>query len=58
MSTYAESFKKEIARVARKELKAELDALRKTNITHRTEIVALRREARAMTVRLGKVERL
>jgi len=58
MTTYADSFKKEIARVARKELKTELDALRKTNLTYRSEIAALKRDLKTTLVRLSKVERL
>ena len=58
MTTYADSFKKEIARVARKELKVELDALRKTNVAYRSEIAGLKRDVKTVLGRLGKVERL
>lgn len=57
MSTFAESLKKEIARVARKELREELGALRKASLVQRSEIAALKKQVRdlqAQTSRLGK----
>lgn len=44
MATFADSLKREIARVARKELKNELTSLRKMTAGHRSEIAALKRD--------------
>lgn len=48
MSTIANALKGEIARVARKELKDEIAALRKLTTTHRSEIAALKREIKSL----------
>lgn len=48
MSTIANALKSEIARVARKELKDEIAALRKLTTTHRSEIAALKRDIKAL----------
>jgi len=48
MSTIANALKQEIARVARKELKEEIAALRKLTTTHRSEIASLKREIKAL----------
>ena len=48
MSNIADALKQEIARVARKELKGEIAALRKLTSTHRSEIAALKREIKAL----------
>jgi len=48
MSTFANALKQEIARVARKELKDEIAALRKLTTAHRSEIAALKREIKAL----------
>ncbi len=58
MSTFADSLKREIARIARKELRGELDGLRKTNLTQRGDIAALKREVRILKGRLAKAERV
>lgn len=58
MPTFADALKSEISRIARKELKGELDALRKTNGAQRTDIAALKRDVRALQVRLAKAERV
>lgn len=57
MSTFADSLKSEIARVARKEMKAELLALRKTTIAHRSEIAGLKRDLKALASTLKQVQR-
>ncbi|WP_288255149.1 helix-turn-helix domain-containing protein [uncultured Hydrogenophaga sp.] len=49
MATFADSLKKEIARLARKELKRDLDSLRKTAAAHRGEIAALKRDLKGLT---------
>lgn len=48
MSNIADALKQEIARVARKELKDEIAALRKLTSAHRSEIAALKREIKAL----------
>lgn len=48
MTTFAVSLKKEIARMARKELKSDVESLRKTAAGHRSEIAALKRELKAL----------
>jgi DNA-binding transcriptional regulator YiaG len=48
MSTLINSLKSEIARVARKELKEELQALRKVTTAHRSEIAALKRQVKSL----------
>jgi DNA-binding transcriptional regulator YiaG len=57
MSTFANSLKAEIARIARKELKDELAALRKSASLHRSEIAALKRDVKALSQQLGKQAR-
>lgn len=49
MSTIANALKSEIARVSRKEIKAEVLALRKASSTHRAEIAALKRELKTLS---------
>lgn len=44
MSTFNDALKSEIARMTRKILKAELQALKKASATHRSDIAALKRE--------------
>ncbi|MFZ2326768.1 MAG: hypothetical protein WAW73_07615 [Rhodoferax sp.] len=48
MSSLINSLKSEIARVARKELKDELLALRKATTAHRSEIAALKRQVKSL----------
>ena len=43
MSSFADQLKSEIARIARKEVRAETGALKKANAQHRAEIAALKR---------------
>jgi len=54
MTTFADSLKKEIARIARKELKEELASLRKSNHANRMDIAALKRELRAVKSKLPR----
>lgn len=57
MTTFADSLKKEIARVARKELRDELGGLRKSTQAQRSEIAALKKQLRdlqSQLTRLGK----
>lgn len=52
MTTFADSLKREIARVARKELKQEITALRKAATSQRAEISALKRQLKAFQAQL------
>jgi len=57
MNSFANALKSEIARVARKELKDELLALRKATSSHRSEIAALKREIKALAAQLKLAQR-
>jgi DNA-binding transcriptional regulator YiaG len=48
MTSFAVSLKKEIARMARKELKSDIESLRKTAAGHRSEIASLKRELKSL----------
>jgi len=50
MTTFATTFKREIARIARKELKQEISSLRRANSAYRSEIAALKRDIKALQV--------
>jgi len=57
MSTIADVLKQEIARVARKELKGEIAAVRKLTSAHRSEIAALKRDVKALTGRVKGLQK-
>ncbi len=57
MTTFAESLKKEIARVARKELREEIVALRKTSGLQRSEIAALKKHLQVLQGQVKKLDR-
>ncbi len=57
MSTFANTLKSEIARVARKELKGEIAALRKVLTAHRSEIAVLKRELAALQQTTRKMQK-
>jgi hypothetical protein len=57
MPNIAAVLKDEIVRLARKELRAELEGLRKANGQHRTEVAALKRRVTALECALAKSER-
>ena len=57
MTTFADSMKKEIARVARKELRDEITDLRKTSTTQRADIAALKKQVKGLQVQLGQMQR-
>jgi DNA-binding transcriptional regulator YiaG len=57
MSALATALKDEIARLARKELKGEVEALKKASARYRTEIAALKRRIDAMEKEKHKAER-
>jgi predicted nucleic acid-binding Zn-ribbon protein len=48
MPNIASILKAEISRVARKEVRAEIEALRKSSVAHRASIAALRRQVDAL----------
>lgn len=58
MTTFADSLKKEIARVARKELREEIAALRKTAATQRSELAALKKQFKSMQAQVNKLGRV
>lgn len=49
MTTYANAFRAEILRIARKEIKTELQGLRKTISSQRSDIAALKRDIKALS---------
>ena len=57
MTTFADSLKKEIARVARKELREEISALRKTSLAHRSEIAALKKQLKAQQALVNRMNK-
>ncbi|MFN7121859.1 MAG: helix-turn-helix domain-containing protein [Hydrogenophaga sp.] len=57
MTTFADSLKKEIARVARKELRDELGALRKASLQQRSEIAALKKQLKALQTQTNQLGR-
>ncbi len=57
MASFADSLKHEIARVARKEMKAEITSLRKATTAHRTEIAALKRQLKQAQVQINRLEK-
>lgn len=54
MTSIATVLKSEIARIARKEIRSEVDALKKASSTYRTEIAALKRRALALEQQLQR----
>lgn len=58
MTTFADTLKKEIARVARKELREEITSLRKLSTTQRSDLSALKKEVRSLQSSLKKLEKL
>ncbi|WP_291211701.1 helix-turn-helix domain-containing protein [Hydrogenophaga sp.] len=58
MSTFAESFKREIARVARKELREEITALRKSAAAQRTEVSALKKQISGLQSQVKKLSKV
>lgn len=57
MSSLIHSLRTEIARVARKELKEELLALRKVTTAHRSEIAALKRQVKSLASAIKTVSK-
>jgi DNA-binding XRE family transcriptional regulator len=57
MTTFADSLKKEIARVARKELRDEIGALRKAALSQRGEIASLKKQLKTLQSELTRLGR-
>lgn len=57
MPNIAHVLKREISRVARKEIRSETAALKKAVAMHRGEIAALKRRAQALEQRLRRIDR-
>ncbi|MDP3812179.1 MAG: transcriptional regulator [Hydrogenophaga sp.] len=55
MNTFADSLKKEIARVARKELREEIAALRKSSGLQRSEIATLKKQLKGVQAQVNKL---
>jgi hypothetical protein len=55
MTTFAETLKKEIARVARKELREEITLLRKLGATQRADLSALKKEVKSLQSSLNRL---
>ena len=57
MPNFASSLKAEVSRLARKELKNEVAALRKTTSAHRSEIAALKRDLKSLLVEVKRLSK-
>ncbi len=57
MSSFADQLKAEIARIARKELRAETKALKKASVQYRADIAALKRRLADAERRLARLAR-
>lgn len=57
MTTFANSLKKEIARVARKELREELDGLRKSSALQRSDIAALKKQLKVVQSQVTRLDK-
>jgi len=57
MPNLAHALKQEIARIARKEVKGDVTALRKATASYRTEIAALKRQVKDLGVQLRAAQR-
>jgi DNA-binding transcriptional regulator YiaG len=58
MTTYAESFKREVARVSKKEVRGEITPLRKATTTHRSEIAALKKSVKSLEATVRQLVKL
>ena len=58
MTTYAESFKREVARVSKKEVRGEITPLRKATSTHRSEIAALKKTVKSLETTVRQLVKL
>ena len=57
MTSFADSLKKEIARVARKEMRDEIGALRKTLVAQRADLAALKKQIKALQTQVHRLSR-
>jgi len=57
MNTFSNAFRAEVVRMARKELKPELQSMRKAITSHRSEIAALKRDVKHLTSELKAAQR-
>jgi|TARA_B110001454_G_scaffold158792_1_gene148125 DNA-binding XRE family transcriptional regulator len=57
MTSFADSLKREISRIARKELRDEITNLRKSTVAQRLEISAIKKQMHAMQSQLKKLAR-
>jgi DNA-binding transcriptional regulator YiaG len=57
MSTFAHQLKNEIARIAKKEVRAETQAIKKTSIAYRGEIAALKRRIAGLEAQVKKLSK-
>lgn len=57
MTTFSNAFRSEVIRMARKELKPELQGMRKSLTAHRSEIAELKREVKSLTSQLKAAQR-
>ncbi|WP_300654857.1 helix-turn-helix domain-containing protein [Hydrogenophaga sp.] len=57
MTNFADSLKKEIARVARKELREEIASLRKISVVQRSEIAALKKQLKAVQTQVSQLSK-
>ena len=55
MSTFADQLKSEIARIAKKEVRAEIQALKKASAVYRGEIAALKRRIAGLEAQVKKL---
>ncbi|RYH31098.1 MAG: transcriptional regulator, partial [Alcaligenaceae bacterium] len=57
MNTFSNAFRAEVIRMARKELKPELQAMRKAIAAQRSEIAALKRDVKSLTSQTKSTQR-
>lgn len=57
MPNFATVLKGEIARIARKEVRAEIEELKKASVYYRSQIAALKRQVQALEKQVGRLAR-
>ena len=57
MTTFAQQLKNEVARISRKEMKAEMLTLKKSSAQHRADIAALKRRVAALETLVKKLSK-
>lgn len=58
MTTFAEQFKNEILRIAKKEIRVEVKQLKKASATYRSDIAALKRQVTSLESAIKKMTKL